>query len=99
MSAREHDCAGAHRAGFLRDIKRRTGESPVSLRVESGGESEHFGVGRSVCKSLGLVVRPPEDAPLGVDDDAPSRHLAVFGGLLRLPERHFHVFNIVCIHR
>ena len=56
-------------------------------------------MGRRVGKSLGLVVRPPEDAPLGVDDDAPGRHLAVFGGLLRLPKRHLHVFNIVCVHR
>ena len=54
---------------------------------------------RRVGKSLGLVVRPPEDAPLGIHDDAPSRHLAVFGGLLRLPKRHLHVLYVVCVHR
>ena len=55
-------------------------------------------MGRCVGKPLGLVVRPPEDAPLGIHDDAPSRHLAVFGGFLRFPKRHLHVFYVVCIH-
>ncbi len=78
---------GAHRAGFLGDIKGRVQKAPVAERAGGLGDGDHFGVSGWILEQLDLVARAGDDAGrrvgrgrVAIDDDRAGRRLAGLRG-------------------
>ena len=82
--------AGAHRAGFERDVDRAAVQSPQAQGRRGLGQGDDLGVGGRVLELLALVVGLGDDAVL-VDDHGPDGHVAVLLGHERGIDGHSHV--------
>lgn len=54
--ARKRNCAGAHRAWFLGDIKIAVGKPPITDGACGLGDGDHLGMGGGILEKLGLIV-------------------------------------------
>jgi hypothetical protein len=87
--AREHDCAGAHRAGLERHVENGVEQAPAP---ELGGRFAHreqLGVGGGIAAELALVEGGGQHLAAG-DHDGSDWDVVVLDGALRLAQREPH---------
>jgi hypothetical protein len=69
-----NDRSGAHRAGFLGDVKIAVDQAPIVDRAFGLGDSQHLGVGGGISEGFDLVPGARDDLSFP-NDDRSDRYL------------------------
>ena len=87
--ARVRDGAGAHRAGFDRDIQIAVQQAIIADRLRSFTKRQYFGMGRGIVGADRPIASPAYDLAI-VDNNRANRNFAHRQRTLRLAKSFFH---------
>ena len=93
------DRAGAHGAGFQRDIETASVEPPVAERRAGFADGFHLGVSRSVMRFPAAIAAAADDMSAGVRDDAADGDFSLRGCFFRKTQGFLHqLFTLHSAH-